>query len=321
MPGGETADQLYGGVDLRKIVKDWPASIRARLTAIAKNAETARTLDSIVLIYMQERLLYRLSVSNYAGHFVLKGGLLLYSLHGFTARPTQDMDFLGEQSDNDAVKLRETFQSIAVIECEDGVIFGPDSIIVIDIFKDEGYPGKRLTIQGKLGVIPKKLQIDIGFGDAILPGPVLMDYPVLLDGIPVPRVYGYSLESVIAEKFEAMVKKLEYTSRMKDFFDLYYLAVHHDFDGPLLQKAIAETFNRRRTLIESGELIFENAFSDNPVREQYWRAFQNRIAEAKELSLPETLMMIRNFLHPVWEAICAGKELVRRWSAKERQWL
>jgi len=197
-----------------KEVKDVEASIRARLRNLARS--TGRDFDALLLQYCQERFLYRLSVSPYRSHFVLKGALLLLPYRIPLLRPTKDIDFLARGTSNDPGVVREIIEQVASIEGKDGVSFSKTNLRVERIMEGAAYEGIRVKIQAKLREARKIIQLDIAYGDVISGGPVEMDFPILLEEQPAPRLRVYSKESSLAEKFESLVKLNILTSRMKD---------------------------------------------------------------------------------------------------------
>jgi predicted nucleotidyltransferase component of viral defense system len=199
---------------MEKEVKNKTASIRAKLTNIARAEKI--DFDFLLLRYFQERFLYRLAISEFSDRFILKGGLLLICLKMPRPRPTKDIDFLAKKIKNDPAELEYIFKIIANIPCEDGVKFFPSSVISERIKEDVDYEGIRIKIDATLGQARKKLQMDIGFGDVIIPRAMQMEFPTLLEEKP-PRIKVYSIESIISEKFEAMVKLAMVNSRIKDF--------------------------------------------------------------------------------------------------------
>ncbi len=198
---------------MKREIRNKPASIRARLMNIAR-AEGV-DFDALLLRYFQERFLYRLSISEFSDHLVLKGGLLLICLKMPKSRPTKDIDFLAEQVKNDPVELENILREIVEISCDDGVRFNTSSVTSERIKEDADYEGIRLKVDATLGQARKRLQMDIGFGDIIIPEAKLMDFPTLLEEKP-PKFKVYSIESIISEKFEAMVKLAVVNSRMSD---------------------------------------------------------------------------------------------------------
>jgi len=206
---------------------------------------------------MQERLLYRLSVSKYSGRFVLKGGLLLYGIHRLAIRPTVDIDFLARSLTPDEDMLARIFRDVvsSVVE-EDGVTFFPDSVRTQPLTAQTKYGGIRVEVDARLEQVRKILQIDIGFGDVVVPNAKEVELPTLL-GSPGAPLLVYSLESVIAEKFDAMVRHSYANSRMKDFYDIQMLSHKQRFDGRILQE---ETFNRRGTPVERNIAVLRTEF-------------------------------------------------------------
>ena len=214
------------------------ASVRARLLDMAK--KTGRDFDAVLVRYFQERFLYRLSRSPYERHFILKGALLflVYEMPFF--RPTKDIDFLGSATSNDMGNIKSMIREIAGLHLPDGVIFYPDSVKAERIKEDADYEGVRVKLEATLSGARKTLQLDIGFGDIVVPGPVEMEFPVLLEGLPVPSLMVYSKESAIAEKFEALVKLNFLTSRMKDVYDILFLASQESFRLATMREAIGK---------------------------------------------------------------------------------
>ena len=214
---------------------------------------------------MQERLLYRLSISDYRDNFVLKGGLFLFSMTGFTGRPTRDIDFLAYHISNDMENIKEIFKKICKIEYNDGIVFDPDSVFVEEINRETEHRGIRIKLSGYLGKAKEILWLDIGFYDVVVPEIITADYPVFLE-MDCPRIKMYSFESVVAEKFEAIVSLGELNSRMKDFYDIFILLSEKKFNKYILQKAIADTFQRRGTDILKSDQIFKKEFIEDVSR-------------------------------------------------------
>lgn len=255
----------------------------------------------ILVRYIQERLLFRLGISPYRDNFFLKGGALLYSYDQFDARPTLDIDFLGKNTSREIENLTAIIKSVASLECEsDAIIFAPDSIEAEEITVNREYHGVRLTIEARLDSAVQKVSIDIGFGDVITPYPQALFYPTLLPDVPQPVILAYSLETVIAEKFEAMITLAEDNSRMKDFFDLYRLLNFHEVDKDILKDAIHATFNNRQTVVSSDHVIFTGAFCQDPRRIAAWKAFLKRIKWKRELPFDVVMQSIRDQLQPYY---------------------
>lgn len=303
---------------MKRQTKNLPASIAARLRNIAREAGV--DYNSILLLYMQERFLYRLSISAYAGNFLLKGGLLFFCMDKFLTRPTKDMDFLAHHLNNQEDKIKEVISAIAHIRCADGIIFRTDDLSVETILEHGHYEGVRVGITCFLGKAQNRLQIDIGFGDVVVPKPVNLDFPVLLATDEVPVIRAYSLESTIAEKFDAMIRLSVINSRMKDFYDIYILSRNKNFDGRILQEAIIQTFTRRRTPLERRHPIFEDEFIQSLEKQSQWDAFRRNIRENTPESFAEVMTKIVLFLLPVFEAVCSEDEFFLCWKAKDNCW-
>lgn len=241
-----------------KNIKNVAASVRQKLLNKAK-AEN-RPFNELLQYYMMERFLYRLANSPYADNFILKGGLMLRVWNAPEIRPTMDIDMLGKIENRTEIIIK-TIQDICHIETEfpDGLVFDIENITAEDITEDAEYLGVRIRIPVNLGTAVLKVQLDIGFGDAVYPAPKKQSIPVLLD-FPAPGLLCYSKESSIAEKFEAMIKLGKLNSRMKDFYDIWMLASQFDFNGEQLRNAIAWTFEKREVEIPENIMAFSPEF-------------------------------------------------------------
>ena len=222
------------------------ASVRQRLMNVARAQK--EDFQLILTRYALERLLYRLSQSKYRDVFVLKGAMLFQLWGDQPHRPTRDLDLLG-RGENSIPRFERIFQEVCdrPVE-EDGLVFNAESVHGETIKEDQEYEGLRLTLDCRLENARIPIQIDIGFGDVVTPATSELSYPVLLD-FPAPILAVYSRESVVAEKFQAMVMLGIANSRMKDFYDLWVLARQFEFQGPMLCQAIRATFERRRTSV------------------------------------------------------------------------
>jgi hypothetical protein len=226
------------------------ASVRQRLFNVAKARN--EDFEQILVRYALERLLYRLSLSAHADRFVLKGALLFRLWLDLEQRPTRDADFLGTGSAEPAA-LASIFAELARlnVEPEDGLLFDADSVVAEEIRKVAGYPGVRVSLRAELARARIPVQCDIGFGDAITPAPAARSYPTLLD-MAAPQLRVYPLETVIAEKLEAVVKFGAFNSRLKDYFDLWVLMRYEHIDEALAAQAVRATFERRGTDLPAG---------------------------------------------------------------------
>ena len=288
------------------------ASVRGRLLTKAR----AEKLDFNLLLtrYALERLLYRMSISEQRDQFLLKGALLFDLWFDIPHRPTHDADFLGFGS-AEIPHLEQVFRDISRIEIEDGIVFQPDSVKAAEIRKDANYAGVRVTLIGLLDNARCPIQVDIGFGDAVVPGPEDAHYPTILSGMPVPQVRVYPRYTVVAEKLEALTSLGMLNSRMKDFFDLWVLAKQSEFEGAVLSRAVAATFERRRTPIPQGVPIgLSDEFMNDVQKKKQWQAFINRNA-LEPMELSTVIVELREFLLPVLESISLGGESKLAWRA------
>jgi len=251
-----------------KQISNVPASVRQRLLNKARNDR--RPFNELLQYYAMERFLYRLSRSAHAGRFILKGALMLRVWNAPEQRPTMDIDLLGMASNREEDIYAQVCDIIGVSVEADGLTFDPDSIRVGQITDDAEYEGVRVRFGGNLGTARINMQMDIGFGDVVYPPPVEAELPTILGGLP-PRLLCYSMESAIAEKLEAMVKRGTLNSRLKDFHDIWLLSRQFAFDGSDLSEAIRRTFAQRGTGIPSEVTAFSQPFID--ARQVQWLAF------------------------------------------------
>jgi predicted nucleotidyltransferase component of viral defense system len=302
----------------KREIKNLGASVRARLTNIAR--ETKRDFDAILLQYFQERFLYRLSISPYHSAFVLKGALLFLVYEMPFLRPTKDVDFLVRSKSKDNVTIKSMIQDIARIDVEDGVRFFPESASLESVMEDADYAGLRVKLKGSLDKAIKTLQIDIAFGDVLVAGPIEMEFPLLLDDQPAPRLKVYSNESAIAEKFQSLVKLNILTSRMKDIYDILFLASHRPFQMHLLRNAILKTFKRRGTPIEDRKSIFTNEFRSSKEKQTQWTAFLRRSHLESYKTFDKAIDHLELFLEPVCSrgSLLPGDQLT--WNPEKWTW-
>ena len=276
---------------------------------------TGRPFQEVLQYFVMERFLYRLARSPYADKFVLKGALMFAAWRAPTSRPTKDIDLLARMDNRvEAIVpiIREICQS--VVE-PDGVVFDLEDLQGRVIKEDADYAGVRVTFQASLDKAMVRMQLDLGFGDVVTPAPTITEYPTILE-FPAPRLYGYSRETAIAEKFEAMVKLGRLNSRLKDFFDLWILSRQFDFDGPTLALAVARTFAHRGTAIEFPPVALTPRFASDPIKRTQWRGFltKSKLITASQ-DFEEVLQTIVVFLEPVARAIQSGEALEVHWQA------
>ena len=279
---------------MAKEIKNVGASVRARLLNLSK--ANGQSFDLVLTRFALERLLFRLSQSPYADRFVLKGAMLLMSWFDDPHRGTRDLDLLGFGDPNPDAMLA-TFGEILAQDAGDGVVFDTDALRVDRIREELEYGGLRLRTTASISGARVNLTIDIGFGDAMEPGAELIDYPVMLD-FPAPRLRAYARETVIAEKFQAMVALGRANSRMKDFYDIWILSRSFTFDDDRLARAIAATFARRGTVIPIDlPDVLSPGFAADDQKQQQWRVFVEDVA-LKPGALVEVINHLAAFLMP-----------------------
>jgi len=289
------------------------ASVHQRI--LNKSRESARPFNDLLQYYAIERFLYRLSRSSYAGKFILKGALMLMVWEVRAFRSTMDIDMLGKMK-NSTDAIIAMVRDVCLQEVEpDGIVFDRDSIRGQMITEDADYEGVRINFRGSLDTARISIQLDVGFGDIVIPSPELMAYPTILD-LPAPQIRGYSKESTIAEKFEAMVRRGIMNSRMKDFWDIRLLSRQFDFDGRTLAAAITETFTARHTVIPSDPVAFTEAFIRDEAKQSQWKAFlrKNRMTGAQD-TFEEAVNAVSLFLKPVVYGLVNSKPVPATWKA------
>lgn len=277
--------------------KNIAASVHQRLLNKAK--ESSRPFNEFIQHFAIERFIYRLSKSPYADRFILKGALMFSAWTGSMSRPTMDIDLLGN-IENSIDFIVTVFKGACETEVEnDGIVFHKDTVTATSITEDADYKGVRVLLRGNLSNMRLFLQIDIGFGDIIIPKPTIIKYPVLLD-FPPPVLNGYTMESTIAEKFQAMVKLGLLNSRMKDFYDIWFLSRRFDFKGETLLEAIEKTFNKRKTAIIIEPTIFNPIFVKDETKQAQWHGFieKTKLSDAPT-SFNNVLGCLKLFLQPV----------------------
>lgn len=280
--------------------KNYGKSVKTRLLNLMN--ETGYKYMYLLARYFNERLLYRVSVSQYKDNFLLKGGSLLYAMDGLNARPTIDVDFMAERISRDREFLTTVFQEILGIACdEDGVMFDTENITLEPITVEKKYPGTRFFFTAHMDSIVHKMSVDIGFGDVVTPYPASIDFPLLLPNIPSVNLQAYSLETVVAEKFHTMIDRDEYNSRMKDFFDCYQLLTKRSLDDNMLYEAIKATFDNRGLEYNPELKLFTVEFVNDTNRQMQWKLFLKKIQWKEELDFGEVMQVITDRLKPMAE--------------------
>lgn len=278
--------------------KNYGKSVRTRLVNLMN--ETGYKYMYLLARYFNERLLYRVSVSQYKDNFLLKGGSLLYALDGLEARPTVDIDFMADRISRDRDNMTEIFRKIVAIGCdEDGVYFDTESIKPEPITVDKKYPGLRFYVTAHMDTIVHNMSVDIGFGDVVSPCPMTIDFPLLLPNIPSVNLQAYSLETVVAEKFHTMIDRDETNSRMKDFFDCYMLFTQRNISDETLFEAIKATFDNRVLAYKPNLKLFSDGFATDKERIIRWKAFLKKIQWKEEIPFPVVMQIIKDRLQPM----------------------
>lgn len=300
-------------------IKNLSASIRQKLLNLAQ--ERNDDFGLVLTKYGLERMLFRLSKSRYRDTFILKGALLFELWTKERYRATRDADFLGK-GDNSPERFIPIFREISAIEVQDDRLrFDPKTVKADRIKEEADYEGVRVTLTAFLEKAQIPIQIDIGFGDAISPGPIESEYPTLLN-LPGPRLLTYPRETVVSEKLEAMVKLGIANTRMKDFHDLHSFSTTFEFDGKALVDAVRATFERRGTAWPDGStpLAFTPEFYEDESKIKQWRAFCNKNRpRVQEIELKALIERLVSFLLPVIKSAQADQRLDRKWSPNH-QW-
>jgi hypothetical protein len=268
--------------------------------------------NRVLVQYGIERVLYRLAESTHAEKFVLKGAMLFVLWEGAQHRETRDVDLLGF-GENSLDEMKRVFEEICATQVvDDGLVFEGVSVLAITALQE--YGGISVKISARLDAARITVNVDVGFGDKVTPRPKRVAFPVLLD-FPAPRVRAYPAETVVAEKFQAMVALGERNTRMKDFFDVLYLSRAFDFDGEVLLEAVAETFKRRSTPLP---LAIPVALTDTfaTANEGMWRAFLRRSDQEQSDTFLAVIQGLRGFLTPMLHAM-GGEAFEMHWDKEK----
>ena len=294
-------------------IRDMASSVKQRLLNLAK--KHGEDFNFLLGRFAIERFLFRLSQSKHRKDFVLKGAMLFHlRSRQVPHRPTRDLDLLGTGMP-DIARMEKLLQGVCRTQVpDDGLTFLADSVKGERIKEEDEYLGIRLHLEARMGAARIPLQIDVGFGDAITPSPTQEQLLTLLD-FPQPSILVYPWESVIAEKFQAIVELGMDNSRMKDYFDLHYLAKTQAFDGPMLAQAIQAAFARRRTLLPDEPPVgLLPAFGEDPVKQTQWRAFARKLQiEEGAFSLSEIVADLHPFLVPPVKALLQKEAFAKSW--------
>lgn len=292
-------------------------SVKDRL----KNKAVARgkTFQEVLTAYGLERTVYRLSVSEYVERFTLKGGIFLYALfEGEFARATRDIDLLARNIPNNVEEMKNVFKDIFSIECDDALRYDLNTLEVKSITEFKEYHGVNVSVMAYLDRTKIAVSVDIGFGDAVYPDRVKMEFPVLLD-MDVPKIYAYSIYSVISEKFEAIVSLGDANSRYKDFYDIYILAARYDLEGKELKEAVRETFEHRGTGFDD-IFAFTDDFITSELHQSRWKAFLKKKKTLVNAELEVVVDLLKTLLPPIVESISENTDYSVKWNHESQSW-
>jgi len=296
-----------------KPLRNVAASVSQRLANVSRQKD--ENFQLLLTRYCIERLLYRLSRSEHSRHFILKGAMLFSLWSDQPHRPTRDLDLQGKGDDRSAAHLKKVFQDVCKMNVEsDGVEFDSASVQVAPIREEQEYGGMRVEVIARLAQARLRLQIDVGFGDALIPKPEEVDFPSIL-GFPQPRLLAYRRETVVAEKFQAMVVLGIANSRMKDFCDLWTFAAQFEFQGTPLSQALKATFTRRKTALPTETpLALTAEFSQDRIKQSQWDAFLRKgMLRTERKALPEVTALLTEFLMPPTLATANDRAFEKLW--------
>ena len=295
---------------------DIAASVLARLKS--KAAETGKSYQLCLQLFCQEEFLRRLEKSAYADNFVLKGGLFLYSLTGFDSRVTVDVDFLLRKISNTTDQLRIIVEEIIKIPTENEFItFEIKDINPIALAKK--YAGIGISLIAKIKNTRTPFGIDIGIGDVIVPKEQKLRIPTQLPDFHAPTINSYSIETTVAEKIDAILDLMEFSSRMKDYYDIFYLASKFDFEGKILAEAMQRTFTNRGHVFKPNQLEEICNFGDDAAMNKKWDAFLRK-SSIGAFDYAIVLSKISDFLSEPFSSAIKQKDFNKHWSAAEGFW-
>lgn len=297
----------------RRIKRDMAASVRQRLLNLSR--EQREDFQRLLVKYAIERLLYRLSMSQFSDRFMLKGAMLFTVWIDEPHRGTRDLDLWGKGT-GDPDELAKVFHEICSIEVDDGIVFDPKSVEAWRIREDNMYAGVRVRFAAMLAGARVRMQVDVAYGDVIDPGPEEIEYPTILE-MPAPRILAYPREVTVAEKLQAMVTLGITNSRMKDFYDIAELSMRFDFEGERLATAIRSTFARRDSPVPTETPIgLTSEYYADVARQRQWQSFlRNTAATDQTVTLPETVDRIKAFVLSALSAVAAAQPFKLFWSA------
>ncbi|MGC9384812.1 MAG: nucleotidyl transferase AbiEii/AbiGii toxin family protein [Kosmotogaceae bacterium] len=297
---------------MSKEIRNMAASVKAKLLKIAKMNKVDYT--RILQRYAQERFLYRLSISTFKSNLVLKGAMMFLAYGLPDLRPTKDIDFLGTAISNKPDNIKRIIKQITSIQYNDAIIFDGENLKVSVIIEEGEYHGVRIIIPWYIEKTKGNLQLDIAFGDQIHNGPIEVKFPTLIDP-DKPQIMVYSKETALAEKLQIIISLNYETSRMKDFYAIYYLCCHSSFILSNLHKAVLQTFENRNTPLQDIEIIFSKEFQTNKEKHTQWKSFLSRNRLNDEPNFMHLMIKLKTFFLPLLQS---NKDLV--WNPKKWSW-
>lgn len=293
-------------------VKNISASVKAKLKNIFKNSNL--DYEDLLKYFAMERFLYRLGVSKHRENFVLKGALMFTAWNVKNRRITLDIDLLGYFDNKESSIIQVVKDIIDTQVVEDGVKFNPETITSQKLKEGEKYEGVRIKMKAFIGDSRISMMMDFGFGDKIYPGPVKINYPTVLD-FPAPEIKGYTIESLMSEKFSAMIEKGEANSRMKDFYDIWLIKKNNLFNKEKFKSALKATFDNRRMELPSGDRILnEILFLEGSPKQIEWKNFlDNMNIKIAPEKLSDVAMDIESLMKNILAEIHKEKETENDW--------
>lgn len=295
---------------------DIAASVLARLKN--KAAERSKSYQLCLQLFCQEEFLRRLGKSKYAENLVLKGGLFLYSLTDFDSRVTADVDFLLRQVPNTPEQLKSILEDIIIVPTgNDFITFEIKNVAPIAVAKK--YAGIGASIVAHIKNTRTPFSIDFGVGDVIVPKQEKRQIPTQLPEFESPKVNTYSVETTVAEKLDAILSLMEFSSRMKDYYDIYYIANKFDFEGGVLTEALRKTFSNREHSFSLEQFNQVMSFADDSAMQKKWKAFCRKIDQTDDFS--RVLKTIKTFLAEPFASTVRSNEFTEKWSSADGEWL
>lgn len=291
------------------------ASVLDRLRNQAKQVDLPFQL--VLQLFAQEEFLRKLSQSDYSEKFVLKGGMFIYTLTAYESRPTRDVDLMVRGLNNDLEALEKVVREICAVDTGNGYI-AIEVLKVARIGRRKEYPGAAVSMLARIGKVRVPFSLDIAVDDAVVPAPEKRMIATRLAGFAVPEIYTYSLESVVAEKLDAILERMSGTSRMKDFFDIYYLSETFDFDGAVLKEAIKTTTEHRRRNTPAEAFDDIKDFTENDYLLRQWSNYEP--ARQSSLAFETVIRRLIVFLEPVYAAVLQGETFDQHWDSAQTRW-